>query len=189
VAAAQDNDGGTTERLLGSALGAYSGATLGLLGGMLPCNRTLSGRGCSIAVTAVGGTVGLAMGGIIGARDTDQLHDRLGGAGLGAVIGAAVGVGLRRAVRQYDWADVGAVAFVGGAIGASPEGVLIGLPVGLAAGAILWAARPKSGLQDFIMLSLVGAAVGGLYDWVDGAAQTRDTGPAIPGPTFSIPVR
>lgn len=53
----------------GVALGAYSGTALGLLGTMLPCNRTLAGARCAAAGAGAGAALGLAMGGIIGSQN------------------------------------------------------------------------------------------------------------------------
>jgi hypothetical protein len=129
------------------------------------------------------------MGGLIGAQNTDALRIRTENAGIGVLVGAVVGVGLRRAVRQYGWADVGAAAVVGGAFGAAPRGSLIGLGAGTVTGAAAWWLLPDSGIPDFVMLSLVGAAVGGMVDWAQGASSAKRDRPPPSFFVFSIHVR
>lgn len=133
--------------------------------------------------------MGMVLGGLVGARSTTALESRLENAGIGALAGAAAGVGLRRAVRQYGWADVGAAAFVGGAFGAAPRGSLIGVGAGTVTGALAWWLVPDSGIADFVMLSLVGAAVGGMVDWARGAASAKPDRPARSLTVLSIGVR
>lgn len=127
------------------------------------------------------------MGGIVGSQDRSQVIRRAQGAGWGAAVGGLVGVGLWKGVRQYGWADAAATAAVGGAIGAAPRGAMIGAGIGAAAGAFAWAAFPKAGFADFVLFTLGGVAVGGLYDWVTGATDAG-RGEPVPGPVFSIPV-
>jgi hypothetical protein len=167
----------------GAALGLYSGGMLGLVGTMMPCNRTIQGGRCTASGVGTGAAMGLVMGGLIGAQNTDALRVRAENAGIGALVGAAVGVGLRRAVRQYGWADVGAAAVVGGAFGAAPRGSLIGFGAGTVAGAAAWWLLPDSGIADFVMLSLAGAAVGGMVEWAQGAASAKRDRPP---PSFSV---
>ena len=92
-----------------------------------------------------------------------------------------VGVGLRRAVRQYGWTDVGTAALVGGAIGAAPVGSGIGAGAGAVTGALAWWLIPDATIADMAMISLLGLAVGGMVDWADGAASAKsDRPPAFP---------
>jgi hypothetical protein len=184
----QSFEGSTASTAAGLFLGAYSGAVFGMLGTMSPCNRTIQGGRCTGSGASAGGAIALAMGGLIGAQNPGDLNGRFRSAGYGTLVGAVVGVGLRRGVRQYGWADVGAVAAVGGAIGAAPRGALIGAGVGLAAGAIVWLTLPQGGLPNIVMLTLGGLAIGGLYDWADGAANANRLADPIPGPAFSIPI-
>lgn len=186
--AAQSFQGSTLSTFGGLALGAYSGAGLGLLGTMMPCNRTLVGGRCSASGASAGAALALAMGGLIGAQNQNDLEDRFKDAGIGTLIGGVVGIGLRRGVRQYGWNDVIVSAAIGGAIGAAPTGAMYGAGAGLVAGGIVWLVVPDGGLPEFVMLTLAGVAVGGLVDWAQGASDAnRPTEPTF-GPSFSIPV-
>ncbi|MDH3269719.1 MAG: hypothetical protein OEN56_00210 [Gemmatimonadota bacterium] len=188
TAEAQSAAGNSLETAAGAALGFYSGSMLGLVGTMMPCNRTLSGGRCTISGAGTGGALGIAMGGLIGGQNPDGIWSRAENAGIGALAGAVVGVGLRSAVRQYGWADVGATAALGGAVGAAPRGSLIGAGAGVVTGALVWWIFPKAGLPDFILLTLAGTAVGGMVDWADGAATAQRDRAAI-RQVFSISVR
>jgi hypothetical protein len=171
VALAQDSEGSTSAAVGGAALGAFSGAALGLLGGLEPCDRSLHGTRCARMTTALGGAVGLVSGAVIGAGSSGALDDRFRGAAWGTAIGAALGYGLKLGIRQYDWSDVAAGAALGAAVGAAPKGAGIGFLAGAAVGGVLWLAVPGHQLPEMLGLSLVGAAVGGLVDWVVGAAN------------------
>jgi len=165
----------------------YSGAGLGLMGSLMPCNRTLWGGRCAAAGATLGGAVGLVLGGVIGEEDRGAIEGRAEDAVIGLAVGAIVGVGLRHAVRQYEWADVAALAAVGGAFGAASGGVGIGSAAGAATGVILWLARSDAGPPDVLMFLLAGAAVGGIWDWADGASSARQA--TSPQFSFSLPVR
>jgi hypothetical protein len=184
----QSFQGSTASTAAGLFMGAYSGAVFGMLGTMSPCNRTTQGGRCTGSGASAGGAIALAMGGLIGAQNPDDLNGRFRSAGYGTLVGAVVGVGLRSGIRQYGWADAAAVAAVGGAIGAAPRGALIGAGVGLAAGAVVWLTLPQGGLPNIVMLTLGGLAIGGLYDWANGAANANRFMESIPGPSFSIPI-
>lgn len=187
-ASAQTYEGDLLAQLGGGALGFYSGGMLGLVGTMMPCNRILHGDRCVASGVGTGAAMGLVMGGLIGGQNTLALEQRFESAGVGALVGAAVGVGLRSAVRQYGWADVGAAAMLGGAFGAAPTGSLIGTGAGAVTGALVWWLLPRSTVADMIMMTMVGAAVGGLVDWGEGAATAKRDRPD-PFPLFSIRVR
>jgi hypothetical protein len=152
VGAQSEGDAGAATR--GVVLGAYSGAALGLIGGLSPCNRTIRGTRCARIASVLGGVVGSTSGGILSYRAPDFLNDRLQGAGLGVVVGASFGVILRFAVRQYGWQDVGATAALGAALGASPVGSGIGFGVGVTAGSLLWLVAPGVGLPEAAAISL-----------------------------------
>lgn len=184
----QRSDGTTASKIGGAALGLYSGGMFGVVGSLLPCDRTLLGRGCAGFSGAVGGALGLISGGLIGTEDRDAIRDRARGAGYGALMGYAVGLVLQRAVRQYGWNDALLVGGYGAAIGASPFGTLIGTGVGAVVGGVAWAASPRGGVQDLIMFTLVGSAVGGLYDWTAGAVDSRHRGGPRLTSGFSIGV-
>ena len=186
---AQAFRGSTASTLGGVALGAYSGSILGLVGSVLPCNRTLYGPKCAATGASVGGALGVAMGGLIGAQNQDETIVRLEGAGVGALIGSGVGIILRQAVRQYDWEDAATLSVIGGAFGASPVGSGVGLGAGAVVGSIVWLTFPRAGLQDFILFSLAGAALGGMVDWADGASDAKREGSGTSFPlSFSLPV-
>lgn len=154
----------------GGALGAYSGATLGLVAGLPPCNLTVRGTRCARFATVLGALVGSGSGAVLSYHDPDALHDRIRGAGFGALAGVALGVGLKRAVRQVDARDVGAVAAVGAALGTAPVGAGVGLGVGIIVGSALWLAVPGYGLPEAAAIGVVALAIGGLLDWAHAAA-------------------
>jgi len=156
---------------------------------MLPCNRTLSGQKCTLSVVSASGALGLAMGGVIGAQSQESIVGRFENAGVGTLIGAVAGLGLRRAVRLYNWGDVAAVAMLGGAIGAAPRQALAGLGIGTVAGVIVYAIVPKSGVPDVIMFGLAGLAIGGLSDWGVGAGVGDTPAWTAFSTSFSIAVR
>ena len=183
--AAQTYEGTRASTIGGAALGFYSGGVLGLVGTMMPCNRILNGDRCVASGVGTGAAMGLVMGGLIGGENTLALDQRVENAGIGVLVGAAVGVGLRSAVRQYGWADVAASAALGGAFGAAPKGALIGTGAGMVTGALVWWLIPDSGIADMIMMTLVGAGVGGLVDWGEGAATAKRERPD-PFPLFTI---
>lgn len=187
-ASAQTYEGDLWGQIGGGALGFYSGGMLGLVGTMMPCNRVLSGGPCVASGVGTGAAMGMVMGALIGGENTLALEDRFENAGVGTLVGVAVGVGLRSAVRQYGWADVGAAAMLGGAFGAAPTGSLIGTGAGAVTGALVWWLVPRSTVADMIMVTMVGAAVGGLLDWGEGAATAKRDRPD-PFPLFSIRLR
>lgn len=187
---AQSPDGDALWTVTGAALGLYSGGVLGLVGTMMPCNRTLDGDRCAASGTGTGAAMGLVMGGLIGGQNRDAIRTRAENAGWGLIAGSVVGLGLRRFVRQYGWADVGAAALLGGAFGAAPRGAGIGGGIGVAAGGVAWLILPDSGVADLALLTLLGATVGGMVDWADGAASAkRDRVPVAPSFSLSIPIR
>ncbi len=169
-ALAQNDEGSTGGAIGGAALGATSGSVLALLGGLGGCNRTLRPTRCSRITTAVGGAIGLTAGAVIGWNDSG-LDDRLKGAGVGAVVGAGVGWGLKKFIRQYEWSDVATASVLGSAVGASAKGSALGFAVGSATGFLLWQLHPTVGPGGAVAWALAGVAVGGLGDWVVGAAQ------------------
>jgi hypothetical protein len=171
----------------GVALGGYSGAVFGLVGTMMPCNRTLAGARCAAAGASAGAALGVAMGGIVGGQNQDEIVRRAKSAGWGTLAGSVVGVALWRGVRQYGWADAAAVAAVGGAIGAAPKGAWIGGAIGVTTGTAAWLIFPDGGLPNFVMLTFAGVAVGGMLDWALAANDANRPEPRFT-PSFSIPV-
>jgi hypothetical protein len=184
-ATAQLIGSGTGHAAAGVALGAYSGATLGLLGSMLPCARTRDGQRCVVSATSAGAAFGVAMGGLIGSQNEPALKARYERAGLGLLGGGLVGLGLSAAVDRHGWLDAAALAWVGGAVAAAPEGALVGSGIGVATGLVAWVVLPGAGPQDLVLFGLAGMAVGSFYDWAQGAA---DRLPSRFGPSLSIPL-
>lgn len=184
---ARSQEGSAAATVGAGALGAYSGAGLGLLGGLVPCSTTTKGLLCSRVAAGVGGVIGATSGAIIGNADQDFARRHLRNAGIGAFVGAGTGLVLQELVRQYGWLDAGAGALIGGAIGAAPKGAGIGAGVGAAVGVSLWAVFPRVEPGDAVALTLLGVAVGGLTQWILDAADAGEspTGP-IPVPLFSI---
>ena len=176
---AQASDGTELSAGAGALLGLYSGTALGLAGGLLPCDRTTLGPGCPLVTAVGGGALGLVTGGLIGSASIDAVGDRGKGALVGALVGGFVGSILQESVRQYSWSDALLVAGYGAAVGAAPRGTLVGTGVGAVVGGLAWAFSPRGGIQDLIMFTLVGAAAGGLYDWVDGVGDARNRGSPV----------
>ena len=176
----QNNEGSTGAAFAGAALGATSGAMLGLLGGLEGCNRTLRPSRCSRITTATGAAIGLTAGAFIGSRNKSELDDRLENAAVGAAVGAVVGLGLKKFIRQYEWPDVAAASLLGLAIGASAEGSGLGLAAGAATGLLLWRLHPSVGPGGAVAWALAGMAVGGLGDWVADAVQGGSEQSGIP---------
>ena len=143
----------------GIALGSFSGTVFGLVGTMVPCNRTLAGARCAASGASAGAALGLAMGGIIGGQNQQAIIDRAESAGWGALTGAIVGTVMWKAVRQYSYGDAAMMAAVGGAIGAAPKGAGAGAAIGAATGGLVWWLLPDSGLPDFVMLTLAGVCL------------------------------
>ena len=185
---AQVPEGSTASTAAGLALGAYSGAVLGALATMMPCNRTITGGRCTASGASAGGAIGVAMGGLIGAQNQDDLRERVEHAGLGAAVGGVVGLGLMMGVRQYGWRDVVAASAVGTAVGAASEGAMYGAGAGAVLGSIAWLAIPRAGLPEMLMVTVAGSAVGGIVDWARGAARAnRPAEPAF-GASFRVPI-
>lgn len=182
---AQLLDSGTGRAAAGVALGAYSGATLGLLGSMFPCARTHDGQRCVVSATSAGAAFGVAMGGLIGSQNEAALRDRYELAGWGLLGGGLVGLGLSAAVDRYGWLDAAALAWVGGAVVAAPEGALVGSGIGVATGLVAWVVLPRAGPQDVVLFGLAGLAVGAFHDWAQGAAERE---PPRFAPSLSIPI-
>jgi hypothetical protein len=155
----------------GGAIGAYSGATMGLGAGLVPCSYRTTGTNCARIAAGLGSMVGASAGAIIGARDQDLMADKVGGMVWGLGIGAGVGWALRGTIRHYGFTDAGAGALVGGAIGAAPHGSAIGFAAGAAVGAALWAIFPSVEVADAVGLSLLGLALGGLGQWTYDAVR------------------
>jgi hypothetical protein len=163
--AAQDG-GSDWARIAGGTLGLYSGAVLGLGGGLIPCGQTYDGVSCARASAMAGGVFGLVSGMYLGGVDERAVEEALRGAGYGALAGSAAGLALALIVPHYNALDVATAGALGAGIGASAEGAAIGLAAGTLAGAILWGVVPSLELADAVGVALLGMALGGLSGWV-----------------------
>lgn len=164
----------------GGALGLYSGAMLGTVGSIVPCSQTYSGARCVRWSAAVSGTIGLAGGLLVGAADQDRIATAGKSAGIGFLVGSAVGLGLKPFAQRFGWQDVAAVGLLGGAIGASPKGAGIGLGVGAAVAAVLSLSLSDFTFPDVLGTALAGLTIGSLSGWVvDGIDAHTDSDSAL----------
>jgi len=170
--------------VVGGALGAYSGALLGTIGSVTPCTETYAGPTCVRWSAIAGGAIGLGSGAIIGANSSEDLEKHAIGAGVGFVIGAGAGAVLKPIVQRFSWQDVAAMGLVGGAVGAAPVGSAIGFAAGGLTGFVLWKAVDGVELPNAVAIALGGLAIGGLTEWVVGAADSWSTG----GPSVQLVV-
>lgn len=166
--------------ILGAALGSFSGGTLGLAAALEPCSRTESTLLCARIATATGTAVGLVAGAALGNDHGSAVTDRARSAGYGALAGVALGVGLQPFIQPYGWTDALALAAVGGAIGAVPQGSAWGAGVGGAVGLVLWRTWPAFDAPDAAALAFVGLAVGGLTEWIARATEDPERAMAMP---------
>jgi hypothetical protein len=176
---AQEVNASAGEIAGGAVLGAYSGSMMGLVGGVGVCSRALLGARCPRIAAALGGAIGAASGAVMAAETEGNIEGRWKGAGYGALIGGGVAYALSRGIRQYQWPDVGAIAGVGAAVGASPAGAGIGFGAGAAIGAVAWLASSKFTVGDVVAVSLVGLAAGGWAGWIVGAAEDPPQAPIV----------
>ncbi len=173
---AQETTGSAGAAIGGAALGAASGAMLGVTASLIPCSKTLSQLTCARASTLSAGLIGLGSGTLVGAWDSGRLGSAAKGAAIGLGAGAAVGLVLKEVVRQYGWLDVLSVGAIGMAFGAQPEGAALGLGAGLLVGSVLWLAIPSYELPDLAAAGLIGVAAGGLVAWVVDAVEANSSG-------------
>ncbi len=171
----------------GAALGAASGAMLGVTASLIPCTKTLSQLTCARAATLSAGLIGLSSGTLVGAWDSGRVGSAAKGAAIGFGAGAAVGFVLKKVVRQYGWLDVLSTGAIGMAFGAQPEGAALGLGAGMFVGSVLWLVVPSYGLPDLAAAGFIGMAAGGLAAWIVDAveANTEAGGSGVTIP-FSI---
>lgn len=175
-AVAQEGDVWTT--IGGAALGLYSGAVLGTVGGVMPCGYALNPSSCSTKFAFSGAVVAGAAGAHIGNVDRSGLESLAKTALIGTGVGLVVGAAIKPLMKQhYGIKDVVAVGLIGGAVGASPEGSAIGFGIGLAAGSLLWIGVDGATAQDALQTALLGLAVGGVSGW---AAKAFEAGAAMP---------
>jgi len=190
VGLAQNVGGTDGATVAGAALGLYSGATLGSLASLIPCNQTLAGVRCVRGVAALGGGIGLASGIALGSADQDAVWDAYRRAGFGLVAGSVAVLALKPFVDRWSWADVGAGAVIGSSIAAGGSGAWIGLVLGMGVGVGLWQVIPSFDLPEAISVGLAGMAIGGFTSWIIRAADAGgDTAAAdLPVLTFNLGV-
>jgi len=170
---AQDAGGSTWATIGGGALGAYSGAVLGGLGGFVPCNQTYAGATCVRITVGVGGAGGLAAGIAAGNANAEAVEDAGLGAGLGFVTGSFLALLIKPHAEGFGYDDVLTVGFAGAAVGSSLPGSALGFGIGAAAGVAFWQLIPDAGPADAFGVALAGMAVGGLATWAARAANTK----------------
>jgi hypothetical protein len=174
-AQAQESGGSTWATIGGGALGAYSGAVLGGLGGFVPCNQTYAGAKCVWITVGVGGVGGLAAGVAAGNANAEAIEGAALGAGFGFVTGSFVALLIKPHAEGFGFDDVLTVGFAGAAVGSSLPGSALGFGVGAAAGVVFWQLIPDAGPADAFGVALLGMAVGGLATWAARAAN-REVG-------------
>ncbi len=182
---ARAQEGSDWARVAGGALGLYSGAVLGSLGGLVPCSQTYAGAWCVQAAGAVGGAIALGGGIYLGGVDEDAVTSAARGAGYGLLIGSAAGFVLKEAVPRLGWNDVVAGGLIGTAIGASAEGAALGLAAGSVVGGVLYLTVPSFDFPNSAGVALTGMAVGGIGSWIVRSVDANSKRAADPI-SFSI---
>ncbi len=173
---AQATEGSDGAAVAGAALGLYSGAALGGMAAMIPCNQTISGIRCVRFGAGFGGGVGLAAGLTLGLRDADGVWDAYRRAGIGLAAGSLAVIGLKPFVDKWSWGDVAAGGVIGSSIAAGGSGAWIGLAAGAGAGALLWWLAPPVDLPDAVAVGLLGMAAGAYVSWIARAIEADDEG-------------
>ena len=177
LARAQGTEGSDGAAFAGAALGVYTGAALGGLSSIIPCNQTMAGISCVRAAATVGAGIGLASGLALGLEDADAVWDAYDRVGIGLLAGSAVVLALKPFVNRWSWGDVGAGAVIGSAIAAGGSGAWIGLVAGTGVGVGLWQLLPSVEMPDAIGLGLIGMAVGGFTSWIMTAVEAGGDAP------------
>jgi hypothetical protein len=187
--AAQEVSGSGEATVAGAALGLYTGAALGGLASLVPCNQTMAGISCVRTVAVLGAGIGLASGLTLGREDSDAVWNAYRRAGVGFVAGSAVVLALKPFMDRWSWADVAAGGVIGSSIGAGGSGAWIGLVVGMGVGVGLWQLVPSLELPDAIGVGLIGMAVGGFTSWILRAVDSGDSPPSdLPVLQFDVAV-
>lgn len=172
-ASSSGQEGSTSARLGGAALGLFSGSLLGLGGAVVPCAQVAATRTCSRVAFAAGGVAGGLAGAMLGDADSGRVDDALRASGYGALAGAVFGFVAKEAVYYYGWLDVGAFAALGAAIGPVAPAVALGFVAGGALGFGLSLIVPSIEFTDVAALSGIGLAIGGLAAWAIKAADAQ----------------
>lgn len=186
AAHAQDASGSTGAALAAGGLGLAAGATLGVVGSIVPCSQTLPGPRCVRAAALAGAGYGLVFGAAVGAQDSDAAADAWRNAGIGAAAGLAVGAALTPFVQRWAWYDAVALGGVGAAVGSSPVGAGIGFAAGGVAGLVLWRAVPGFGPANAAGVALAGLVIGGLAGWFAQAVDAADAHGGRPPMTLGL---
>jgi hypothetical protein len=176
-ARAQQSQTSDGAKLAGGALGLYSGAVLGTLGGLIPCSQTYAGSQCVRVTGAAGAVVGLAAGIHLGGVDEDAVSNSARGATYGFLIGSAAGFALKESVQRFGWGDVVAGGLIGAGIGASAKGAIIGLGAGSLLGLALYWTIPSFDLPNAVGVALMGMTVGGIGSWVVKGVEAEPVDP------------
>ncbi|MCK5489780.1 MAG: hypothetical protein KAI98_07315 [Gemmatimonadetes bacterium] len=182
VVRAQEISGSSEAAVAGAALGIYTGATLGGLAALVPCNQTMAGISCVRTVAILGAGIGLVSGLTLGREDSDAVWEAYRRAGFGFVAGSVVVLALKPFVDKWSWADVAAGGVIGSSIGAGGSGTWIGLVVGTGVGVGLWQLVPSMEMPDAIGVGLIGMAVGSFTSWIIRAINAGDS------PASDLPV-
>lgn len=189
TAHAQSTEGSGEATAAGAALGLYSGAALGTLSSIIPCNQTLAGIACVRTVATLGAGIGAMSGLSLGLQDSEAVWDAYGRAGIGLAAGSVAVLALKPFVDKWSWGDVAAGAVIGSSVAAGGRGAVIGLLAGGALGAALWQLSPGYDLPDAIGLGLIGMALGGFSAWVVNAIEAGDRPPSdLPVLQFDVGV-
>jgi len=163
---AQEVNGSDGAKVAGAALGLYSGATLGGMASLIPCNQTMAGVTCVRTVAALGAGIGLVSGLTLGGEDAEAVWNAYRRAGVGLVAGSVAVLALKPFVDRWSWGDVAAGAVIGSSIAAGGSGAWIGLVLGTGVGVGLWQLIPTMRMPDAIGVGLIGMAVGGFTSWI-----------------------
>jgi hypothetical protein len=169
----------TWESVGGAALGAASGAVLGSLAALVPCNDTYAGPHCVRWAATASAVLGGVAGTFLGGADSDALERVARGAAIGFGIGAVAGAALTPFIQRWAPEDAFALGLVGGAVGTAPVGAAIGFGAGVAVGAMLWRATPRFGSPGASALALSGLAAGVLAEWIVRAAAAGGDPPSL----------
>ena len=165
----------------GAALGAGSGAILGSLGSLVPCNDTHAGPHCVRWVAAGTAVVGGFAGAVVGGLEPDRIGQMAVAGGIGAAVGSAVGLALTPFIERWAVEDALALGLVGGAIGTAPVGAAVGFGAGALIGLAVWHVAPRFGSPNAAGAALGGLAVGVLTEWVVRALSADQGEPVSVG--------
>lgn len=185
---AQESMGSPEAAVAGAALGLYTGAALGGMASLIPCNQTYAGVRCVRLGAALGAGIGLASGIAMGDADAELVRRAYRRAGFGLAAGSLVVVALKPVLDRWSWSDVAAGAVIGSALGAGGSGAWAGLAIGSAIGVAAWRAFPSVDLPDAVAVGLLGMAGGAFVTWIVRAADAGDGGGDGPALSFRVSV-